>query len=287
MRKITVKIITLVMAVALAFFVTYEITEINQQSLLDFSAPNLTASPNTTSFTLNLYLSPSYFEPRGQLYVAVSSPYTGYLKEFNLSMSLDGETWTVINVTPSPFNTNNKSGYTCLGYVDLTQLRIPIYGEYFLPPQLSGTPSNASEQEILNNLMVYVRIDPIITPYDLTLIVIVFVSLLGASFSILDSFLSALLRTNEPRGLATVSGKISATAPGTYPIFIQLIDSQTSDAIQITFADRSNPRSYKASVPREGSYHVQIGWSDPSGTSRSSDMGTIEISRSSKHDFSV
>jgi len=289
MRKIWVPIISLVIAVSLASFATYELAQINQQSLLDYNAPAFTTSQNVTEFTLNLYLSPSYFEPRGQLYFAASSPYINYLKEFNMSASLDGENWTEINVSQSPPSTSDRSGYTYLGFVDLTQLKITVYGEYYLPPQ-SGLPANVSEQDVQDSFRAYVWIDPFTTPYDLTLIAIVFVSILGASFSILSAFLPVMIRTGEKSRTATVGGQIKAR-PGAHPTFVRLADTRTGETTQITFADGSggNPKNYAISVAGGGSYQVSVGWAEQSGASGTADFGVMKINGggSVTRDFSV
>lgn len=175
----------------MASTITYSLSIWNQQQILSLDMSNdiIHFSNNVTVIEpKTITLAPSYFDSRGQVYITMSSPYLKYFKVLKLDTSLDNDTWIEVQQTSEIPKIEDTSKFTFIGWVDLTQLKIKIYLRLFAPPQTVTHPSNITTEQ-LTSFNVSIWIHPVLTPKDYTLLGLVFISLLGASYGILYSFL--------------------------------------------------------------------------------------------------
>jgi hypothetical protein len=181
---------SLIISLTIALVVTYNLTKWNK---IGFAPPTKFHFSNTyTYFPITTNVFSSYFVSRGKLYVSLWSKYINSFKQFQLEMSLDKNKWLQIHPLTYKPKIGDTSKYTCLGYVDLSQLQLTIYGRILVPPQNIILPSDVTIDDVFNDIKGGVWVKPIKTPKDWTLLLIVFTSLLSACYGILTSILSSI-----------------------------------------------------------------------------------------------
>lgn len=188
------QIISLILSFLIAGIITYTLSKWGKPQTLELKLESiLTISPDIREFSLPITISPSYFSSVGKVYVTLSSPYREFLKEFKIEMSVDNYSWLEIPpYTTLPDRTELKK-FVELGYVNLNQVRMMIYGKSFIPPQKIKLPSSVSKEDFLKSFEGNIVINPIKTRKDITLLVLVFVSILGTTYGILNSIMSKFI----------------------------------------------------------------------------------------------
>jgi len=182
------QIIVLIISVSIALIITHLLSELDKPKMLKVSlGSTLNISSDINEYLLPVTITPSYFSSVGKIYVALSSPHSESLKEYRIEMSVDNYSWLEIPLHTVLPDKSEINKFIELGYVNLNEVRTMIYIRSFIPPQQIKLPSDVSKKDFLNSFEGSIGIKPIKTPKDITLLILVFVSLLGTTYGILNS----------------------------------------------------------------------------------------------------
>jgi len=179
-------VLRVLLSLAGALIIVFILWQLDKPQVLSFQAPNFTISPNTEEFKIRITLSSTYFRSRGRLYATMSSPFVGSFVRFSLNMSLDGVDWLEVPPRIEPPTPDNKTSYTYLGHVDLSQAAVVIQGRYLVPPQ-TLLPTNATKNAILSSFKGSVLVEPVLMPKDYVLLLLSFVALFNMLLAVLNA----------------------------------------------------------------------------------------------------
>lgn len=152
------------------------------------STTTITISDETTfGSPCNAFVKKGYFDSAGKVYVYMSSPYANYWNIFNVWMSIDNSSWTIVPFLES--DTNNLTQMAYLGLINLGNPQLRIYVKYYVPPQTILLPPNVTKEDA-SVLKSNVLIKKQATPTDTTQWILVFLAAFGAIGFILNSLYS-------------------------------------------------------------------------------------------------
>jgi len=180
-------VVCLLLPVLMAGILTYLFALWSNRGIFVFQPPKIVVSPGVTETTVTVTGSPGYFHSTGILYVAISSPYIRSFEGLSFNMSLDGINWSEIHPYSRSPEVTNKSAFTSLGYVDVSQLNIVIHLRYLIPPQdLHDLPPGISGEDALNSFNGSIVVDVMTTPGDWIAFFLCWIALSGFFFGIIN-----------------------------------------------------------------------------------------------------
>jgi len=185
-----------VVVIGVSFFIAAVITRaipsvVDRPQVLGFTRiSTLTVSENFDEFKVDITLAPQYFSSVGKFYVALSSHYSNSFENFKVEMSLDENNWTEVPLYLSLPDFSDTSKFADLGYINLNQFTITVYGKYSIPPQQLQLIPGISKEDVLNSFNGSLFINPIITGRDWVLIILLFISSWSLVLGILRFVLS-------------------------------------------------------------------------------------------------
>jgi len=160
----------------------------------------LTVFPEIKEFTVNVDINPGYFTSIGRVYVYYYSPYAEYFETFEVEMSLDKIHWVKVPFYSSLRNIEDYGNFADLGYKELDKPIIEIYGKSFIPPQNLTIPiPNVTDEEVKNSIQGHGIIKRETTPRDEAIRFLAEVSLFGAIFGVLNSFIPVRFKSIHKR----------------------------------------------------------------------------------------
>ena len=191
-------VIALVFSIVVTFVLQYtESTQIEELT----STTTITISNETTfGSPSNAFVKKGYFDSVGEVYVYMSSPYANYWNTFNVWMSLDNSSWTIVPFLES--TTDNRTQMANLGLINLGNPQLTIYQKCYIPPQTILLPPNVTKQDA-SNIKSNVLIKKQATPADTTQWILVFF----AVFGFIGFFLGLLFSAKYSNSTAQNVGK--------------------------------------------------------------------------------
>lgn len=189
---VNIKMNTLIISILLSFFITLFFYTLDKPIIYD-GTPNsiFNISDNIQSEKIFISISQPYFSSIGEVYGILVSPYIYNFEVIELNAStIEGQNFKSIpKQTSRPVKTDfNKSAR--IGLIDLTTPNNILYLKVYIPAQnITFIPINVSESEVLNSFNVIFLINPLKTPKDYLLLIILFTSILGVIYYILNNFL--------------------------------------------------------------------------------------------------
>lgn len=176
--------------IAFAIIQIFKLIERNRLIRIPVSIGNLAFDPEIRESVLPVDLNPGYFAFFGKLYAYHYSPYADNFQNFDLSMSLDKNTWVKLPLHSSLPDKKDTTKFAELGFAELNKPRIPIFIKSLLPPQQVKLPRGVTKEDFLNSVQGYIAIKVESTTHDRILAVITIIALSSLIFAISNSFLT-------------------------------------------------------------------------------------------------
>ena len=189
LSKLAKILLIIVLAFALSIVVTLVLQYAESTQIEELTSTTTITISNETTFgsPSKAFVKKSYFDSVGEVYVYMSSPYASYWNTFNVWMSLDNSSWTIVPFLES--TTNNRTQMANLGLISLGNLQLTIYQKYYIPPQTILLPPNVTKEDA-SNLKSNVLVKRQSTPADTTQWILVFFTVFGVIGFILDFLFS-------------------------------------------------------------------------------------------------
>ena len=185
LKILLVIIIAFVLSIVVTFVLQYaestQIEELTSTTTITISNETRFGSPSKA------FVKKGYFDSVGEVYVYMSSPYANYWNTFNVWMSLDNSSWTIVPFLES--TTNNRTQMANLGLINLGNPQLKIYQKYYIPPQTILLPPNVTKEDA-SNFKSNVLVKRQATPADTTQWIIVFFTVFGVIGFILNLLFS-------------------------------------------------------------------------------------------------
>ena len=178
LSKFQKTLLIIAIAFVLSIIVTFVLQYLESTQIEVLTSTTTITISNETTFgsPCNAFVKRGYFDSVGEVYVYMSSPYANCWNTFNVWMSLDNSSWTIVPFLES--TTNNRTQMANLGLINLGNPQLTIYLKYYIPPQTILLPSNVTKQDA-SDLKANVLIKMQATPADTTQWILVFFTVFG------------------------------------------------------------------------------------------------------------
>ena len=203
-------LLIIVLAFVLAFFLSIAVTLFFQYA----ESTQIETFTSTIKITISnetmlgspykAFVKKGYFDSVGEVYVYMSSPYASYWNTFNVWMSLDNSSWTIVPFLES--TTNNRTQMANLGLISLGNPQLTIYLKYYIPPQTILLPPNVTKEDA-SNLNTKVLVKKQATPADTTQWILVFFTVFSVVFGVIGVILGLLFSGKDSNSTTKNFGK--------------------------------------------------------------------------------
>jgi hypothetical protein len=177
-------------ALVLGIVVTYALQHMETTQIEGLTLNTTITISNETTFSspYNALVKKGYFDSIAEVYVCMSSPYANCWNTFNVWMSLDNSSWTIVPFLES--STNNRTQMAKLGLINLGDPQLTIYQMCYIPPQTITLPPNVTKEDA-SEIVANVLVRRVATPADATQWILVFFTVFASIEVILDHLFSA------------------------------------------------------------------------------------------------
>ena len=182
------------MTFVLQYAESTQIEELTSTTTITISNETTFGSPSKA------FVKKGYFDSVGEVYVYMSSPYANYWNTFNVWMSLDNSSWTIVPFLNS--TTNNRTQMANLGLINLGNPELTIYIKSYIPPQTIFLPPNVTKEDA-SIFKSNVSVKRQATPADTTQWIVVFF----AVFAFIEGILVLLFPSKNSNFTAQNVGK--------------------------------------------------------------------------------
>jgi hypothetical protein len=202
LSKFRKTLLIIVIAFVLSIVVTSVLQYLESTQIEQLTATTTITISNETTFgsPFEAFIKKGFFDSVGEVYVYMSSPYANCWNTFNVWMSLNNSSWTIVPFLES--TTNNRTQMANLGLVNLGDPQLTIYQKSYVPPQTILLPPNVTKEDA-SELKSNVLIKKQATPADKTQWILVFF----AAFSVIEVILDRLFPSKDSDSTAQKVGK--------------------------------------------------------------------------------
>lgn len=128
----------------------------------------------------------NYFHSIGEVSVCFWSPYSQYLSNSTLELSLDGYNWVEMQFSSLEPDIDKFTNYKKVGLIELNKLHIQLHGRQKYQAQIESMPENLTRSKIIDSINGHIRIRAVKSPRDQIVGMLIIMSFYHAILRIID-----------------------------------------------------------------------------------------------------